>query len=254
VAALWLTAYVLRTRRLHVAVLRERAATAERERDHLARLAAAEERAAIARELHDVVAHSLAVVIVQADGAGYALDSDPEQARTALHTIAATGRDALQDMRRIVDVLRGSGDDDTAQDDRRRVGLAHLEPLVDRAAAAGLTVDLRADGLPEDLSPALELTLFRLVQEGLTNVLRHAGPGAAVTVTLAVTDGTAVVEVVDDGNGRLASGAAPAAGPGGNGLVGMRERVAVHGGRVTAGPRLGPGWHVRAELPLKGTA
>jgi signal transduction histidine kinase len=251
-AAVWLTAYVLRTRRMYVAVLEERAATAEREHAQLARLAAADERAAIARELHDVVAHSLAVMIVQADGAGYSIEADRAGARKALQTIAATGRDALEDMRSIVDVLRGTKEPDAeTDDDRRRVGLAHLEPLVERARSAGLRVDLRIEGEPHGLSAADELTLFRLAQEGLTNALRHAGPEARVTVTLRFGDGTAVVEVVDDGAGRLAGAAPVLPGSGGNGLVGMRERVAVHGGRFTAGPRLGPGWQVRAELPVR---
>jgi signal transduction histidine kinase len=164
-AAVWLTAYVLRTRRVYVASLEERAATAERERDHLAQLAAAEERAEIARELHDVVAHSLAVMIVQADGASYSVHTDHDRAHEALTTIAATGRDALEDMRRIVDVLRG-GKQAGADADRRRVGLAHLEPLVERARSAGLQVDLHVEGESHGLSAADELTLSALPRKG----------------------------------------------------------------------------------------
>ncbi|MFG2023684.1 sensor histidine kinase [Streptomyces sp. NPDC048825] len=262
-AAVWLTAYVLRTRRLYVAVLEERAVGAERERAHLTRLAAAEERAAIARELHDVVAHSLAVMIIQANGASYAIAADQDKARRAMRTIAGTGRDALEDMRSIVEVLRGtkkSGVDADAdgdggsKGDRRRVGLAHLEPLVERARAAGLRVDLRVEGEPQGLSPAEELTLFRIAQESMTNALRHAGPEAHVTVTLEFRAATAVLEVLDDGAGKLAGSAPVLPGSGGNGLVGMRERVDVHGGRFTAGPRLGPGWQIKVELPAKAAA
>jgi signal transduction histidine kinase len=254
-AAVWLTAYVLRTRRLYVESLEERAATAERERDHLAQLAAADERAGIARELHDVVAHSLAVMIVQADGAAYTLDADPAQARGALDTIAATGRDALEDMRRIVGVLRGTH---SAEDDqeRRRITLDQLGPLVDRARSAGLRVDLRVTGQPHGLTPADELTIFRLAQEALTNALRHAGQGALVTLALTYAPGAVTLEIVDDGAGRLVTVGAPAVAvaSGGHGLIGMRERVAVHGGEFNAGPRLGGGWQVRAVVPVRGAA
>ncbi|MCX4908941.1 sensor histidine kinase [Streptomyces sp. NBC_00878] len=254
-AAVWVTSYMMRTRRLYVGVLEERAATAERERTHLAQIAAAEERAEIARELHDVVAHSLAVMIVQADGASYAIVADQDRARTAMQTIAGVGRDALEDMGRIVEVLRGTkGSDAEDGSDRRRVGLAHLEPLVERARVAGLQVELRIEGERQGLSAADELTLFRIAQESMTNALRHAGPSAQVSVALRFDDGTAVLEVVDDGAGRLAGSAPVVPGSGGNGLVGMRERVEVHGGRFTAGPRLGPGWQVRVELPVRTTA
>lgn len=254
--ALWLTAYVLRTRRLYTASLEERAATAERERAHLAQLSAAEERAKIARELHDVVAHSLAVMIVQADGAGYAVKTDRERAAKAMRTIADTGRDALEDMHRIVQVLRGTraSDTDTEADpdaDRRRIGLDNLAQLVERSRSDRLDVDLSIEGDSGGLSTTDELTIFRLVQECLTNALRHAGPGARVGVTLRFGEGRATLEVLDDGAGKLADTAPTAPTSGGNGLVGMRERVETHGGRFTAGPRLGTGWQVRAEFPVK---
>ncbi|GIE77275.1 two-component sensor histidine kinase [Actinoplanes philippinensis] len=233
--ALWLFAYVFRTSR-------ERAASAEREADHLARLAAADERAFIARELHDVVAHSLAVMIAQADGASYV--ADPGTARAAMRTVAATGREALDDMHRIVAVLRDTGDDDPQ--DRRSRGLEQLGTLAERARTAGLGVEVRAGGDTGRLSAADELTVFRIVQESLTNALRHAGAGAKVLVALAVEPERAVLEVSDDGGGRPS---APAAG-GGNGLLGMRERVAVHGGELTAGPA-GGGWRVRAVISLR---
>ena len=263
-AAVWLTAYTLRTRRLYVLGLEERAATAERERDHLATIAVAQERATIARELHDVVAHSMAVMIVQADGASYALGRDPEQARVAIKQVAATGRDALEDMRRLVGVLRGGDEPDAADADRRRAGLDQLSALADRARSAGLELAITEDGDRPVLPPAVELTVFRVVQEALTNVLRHAGPGARVALALRYRPGRAGVEVTDDGGGRLAEGA-PAADRAGagltnadraplrqaarHGLVGMQERVAVHGGTFAAGPRLGGGWYVTAEVP-----
>jgi signal transduction histidine kinase len=246
-AAVWLTGYTIRTRRLYVAGLEERAATAERERDHLATIAVAEERATIARELHDVVAHSMAVMIVQADGAGYALDGDPGQARAAMKQVAATGRDALEDMRRLVGVLRerrpGPADEEV---ERHRIGLDQLDGLVERARSAGLTVAVEEEGERDRLPAAAELTVFRIVQEALTNVLRHAGPAARVALDLRYADHEARIEVDDDGGGRLVV-APPAIG--GHGLVGMRERVAVHGGAFEAGPRLGGGWRVAVRVP-----
>lgn len=239
--AVWFSAYGVRTRRLYVASLEERAATLERERDHLARLAAADERAAIARELHDVVAHSLSVMIVQADGAGYTLDPASVHAREALDTIAATGRDALEDMRRVVSVLRGASPGAAAVS-RRRVGLAELDRLVERA---GLRVDLDTVGTPAGLSVAEELTAYRIVQESLTNTLRHAGPDAKVTLRLEYTPDRVAIEATDDGAGRPTATTRP----GGHGLVGMRERVALHGGTVTAGPRFDGGWTVIATIP-----
>ena len=220
-AAVWLTAYSVRTRRLYVLGLEERAATAERERDHLATIAVAQERATIARELHDIVAHSMAVMIVQADGASYVLDRDPEQARQAIRQVGDTGREALEDMRRLVEVLRGGVAGQEEDQDRRRAGLDQLEALVDRARSAGLVVALDEDGERGGLPAAVELTVFRLAQEALTNVLRHAGPGTQAALRLRYRPG----------------------------LVGMRERVAVHGGEFTAGPRLGGGWRLAAEVP-----
>lgn len=246
--AVWVSGYSVRTRRLYVEGLEERAVTAERERDHLARLAVADERASIARELHDVVAHSLAVMIVQADGASYALDGEPEQARLAIKQVASTGREALEDMRRLVGVLRGTSDGAEPEDDRRRIDLDHLTALVDRARSAGLTVNLTTEGERPVVPQAVELTVYRIAQEALTNVLRHAGPSVAVSLRLAYRAGVVGVEVEDDGGGKLAI--QPATQSGGHGLVGMRERVAVHGGWFSAGPRLGGGWRVTAEVPF----
>jgi signal transduction histidine kinase len=259
---IWLMGYTIRTRRIYVATLEERAATLEREREHLARIAVADERAAIARELHDVVAHSLAVMIVQADGGRYAFDSDPAQAREALTTVADTGREALDDMRRLVGVLRGTGTG--PEPDRQWVTVEQLDTLVERARSAGLTVVVEADGVPPPLAPAVELAVHRIVQEALTNVLRHAGRHAKVTLSMAYGPEELALSILDDGGDRLGlpGEAAPlevtarevtarrAAGPG-NGLVGMRERVAVHGGRFRAGPRLDGGWSVEVTIPVR---
>jgi signal transduction histidine kinase len=247
-SAVWLTGYVSRTRRNYLIGLEDRAATAERERDHLATIAVAQERANIARDLHDVVAHSMAVMIVQADGARYALGTDVAQSEAAIAQVAATGREALEDMRRLVEVLRGTASSDAAgETDRRRVGLDQLGSLAERARSAGLSVELTEQGAREQVPAAVELTVYRIVQEALTNVLRHAGPTAEVRLGLRYGDGAVHLEVVDDGAGRFVG--APVPGAGGHGLVGMRERIIVHSGTFEAGPRLGGGWRVCAEVP-----
>ncbi|MEV0807681.1 histidine kinase [Micromonospora sp. NPDC050200] len=262
----WLVALNVRTRRLYVLSLEERAATLEREREAEARAAVAGERARIARELHDVVAHSMAVMIVQADGARYMLDRDPEIARTAVKVVADTGRQALEEMRRLVGVLRepsapepsaapgAAGEPDgagvAADSERRRATVAELPALLDRFRDAGLRVRYTVSGDPPPLPPGLDLTVYRVVQEALTNALKHAGVGASVTVTIEHAPDAVVVRVVDDGHGRPPVGPAPS---GGHGLVGMRERVGVYDGSLVAGPRLAGGWRVEARLPLPST-
>ncbi|MEU5949240.1 sensor histidine kinase [Micromonospora sp. NPDC047465] len=264
--AVWLVALNVRTRRLYVLSLEERAATLEREREAEARAAVAGERTRIARELHDVVAHSMAVMIVQADGARFMLDRDPETARNAVKVVADTGRQALEEMRRLVGVLRepnppdaaaGPGPTDepdgagvAADPEHRRLALTELPALLDRFRAAGLRVRHTVTGEPAPLPAGLELTLYRVVQEGLTNALKHAGVGAAVEVTLDHARDAVVVRVLDDGRGRPPVSPAPS---GGHGLVGMRERVSVYDGSLTAGPRLAGGWQVEARLPLPST-
>ncbi len=252
----WLTAFALHTRRLYAESQAARAWHAEREQEQRIRLAATRERAEIARELHDVVAHSLAVMILQADGAGTVLRKSPEMAESALKTIAATGRDAIDDMHRIVRVLREGGNPDSGDlasadggPPRRLVTLDEIEVVAERARAAGLTVDVSLEAGAGLLSPAEEMTALRIVQECLTNVLRHAGAGAGVDIRLREEQGTLLIDVIDDGAGTLAG--RPVGHSGGNGLVGMRERVELAGGSFEAGPRLGSGWHVRASIPTR---
>lgn len=246
----WLTAFALNTRRLYAESQADRAVHVQREQEQRVRLAAARERADIARELHDVVAHSLAVMILQADGAEAVLRKSPDMAQSALKTIAATGRDAIDDMHRIVRVLReGNQDSADSGPPRRLVTLDEIKVVAERAQAAGLTVDVSIEVGEGRLSPAEEMTAFRVVQECLTNVLRHAGAGAGVDIRLHEEQGTLLISVVDDGAGTLAGRGV--GGSGGNGLVGMRERVEIAGGTFEAGPRLGSGWHVRASIPTR---
>jgi signal transduction histidine kinase len=249
--AVWLVALNVRTRRLYVLSLEERAATLEREREAESRAAVAEERTRIARELHDVVAHSMAVMIVQADGARFMLDRDPEQARAAVKVVADTGRSALEEMRRLVGVLRDAGpagaDVVAADPEHRRLALAELPDLLARFRDAGLRVRDAVTGEPPTLPPGLELTVYRVVQEALTNALKHAGVGATVDVRMTYSADAIEVRVVDDGRGRPVVSPGP---PGGHGLLGMRERVTVYDGSLTAGPRPAGGWQVRVRLPL----
>ncbi|WCN78745.1 sensor histidine kinase [Micromonospora sp. LH3U1] len=251
--AVWLVALNVRTRRLYVLSLEERATTLEREREAESRAAVAEERTRIARELHDVVAHSMAVMIVQADGARFMLDRDPAQARTAVKVVADTGRQALEEMRRLVGVLRDAGPAGgdglvvAADPEHRRLALAEVPDLLARFGDAGLRIRSTVTGEPPALPPGLELTVYRVVQEALTNALKHAGVGAGVEVALAYTAEAVVVRAVDNGQGRPLVSPAPS---GGHGLLGMRERVTVYDGSLTAGPLPTGGWQVEVRLPL----
>ncbi|MER7502357.1 histidine kinase [Nonomuraea pusilla] len=240
VVTVWLTGLYASTRRRYLESLEERAERAERERDQQARMAAAAERARIARELHDVVAHNVSVIVVQADGAGYALDRNPEQAREAVKNISSTGRAALAEMRRLVGVLRES--EDGATDYTPQPGIGQLADLVRGAA---VPARLEVHGVPQDLPEGQQLAVYRIVQEALTNALKHGGPGTHALVELRYDGPDLVVRVTDDGRGA----AAPRS-PDGHGLIGMRERASMYGGAVSAAPRAGGGFEVLARLPL----
>jgi signal transduction histidine kinase len=208
-----------------------RLAALELERDQQAEIGAGRERARIARELHDVVAHSLAVMVAQADGGRYAASEDPDAASRALARIAESGREALEQMRRLLGVLRAGEED------------ADLPRLVRRLAGAGLPVELEIEGQPRELAADVQLCIHRVAQEALTNVLKHADTPRRVEVVLRYLDADVELTVRDDGRGT-------AAGDGlGQGLAGMRERVALHNGALQAGPRASGGYEVRARLP-----
>ena len=240
--AAWVLGDSMRYRRAYYLALEDRAARLERERDAQARLGAAAERARIARELHDVVAHNVSVMVVQADGARYALESEPERARQALGTISATGRQALAEMRRLLGVLR-SGDEHAEL--APLPGIDQLRDLLDQTRAAGRTVSFTLEGTPQPLPEGVGLAAYRVVQESLTNTRKHGGIGASVAVSLRYTADELIIGVTDDGRG-----AAAADDGAGLGLTGMRERVGIYGGTVQAGPRPAGGYQVSASLPL----
>jgi signal transduction histidine kinase len=240
VAAAWLVGLTLRNRALREDALRARAALLEREREERARAAVGHERARIARELHDVVAHSISVIAVQAGAALEVLGQSPERARQPLATIEASAREALGEMRRLLGVLRT---DDGGSTLAPQPGLAELPVLVEHVRRAGLQVELRVVGSPRRVEPGIDLSAYRIVQEALTNTLKHAGQARA-DVVVRYGERSLELEILDDG-------AARGNGDGqGHGLVGMRERVALCGGTLDAGPSPAGGFSVRARLPL----
>jgi signal transduction histidine kinase len=224
---------------------RERAAEAE-----CARQKVREERVRIAHELHDVVAHTLAVITVQAGVGRRLMDRRPEEASAALESIETIGRTAQDELRVVLGLLRDEQVGAAALAPAPR--LVDLKELADNVRASGSPVELRTSGTDRHLSPALELTLYRVAQEALTNVVKHA-PGAHACVDLAVSAGRVRLEVTDDGGpGRRSPGGEEPAGPGtGHGIVGMRERIGAFGGWLVAGPLAGRGFRVLAEIPLE---
>ncbi|WP_448061656.1 sensor histidine kinase [Cellulomonas hominis] len=273
--ATWAFGLMRRSRRETIEALVDRAQQLEIERDQQAQIATAAERTRIAREMHDIVAHSLTVIVAQADGGRYAGQQDPAAATRALGTIGETGRAALSDMRRLLGVLRTpepapggsrsgiSGGTAIAGPGATGAGgpagppgaaapayspqpaERDLESLVEQMRASGMRVSLVRMGAPRRLPPGAGLTVYRICQEALTNVLKHAGPDPAVTVLVQWLPAALVLEVSDDGRGAAADSDGL-----GQGLLGMRERATMFGGTATAGPRPGGGFRVRARLPL----
>jgi signal transduction histidine kinase len=244
-AVAWLAADNLRTRRQRWSALRERALRLETEREAEARRAVESERLRIARELHDVVAHSMSVIAVQSAVGHHVIDTNPEEARRALAAVETTSRAALVELRRMLGVLREDDDQDGANL-MPAPGLADLPRLVAGVREAGLAVDLDIQGAPADIPLGVDSSTYRLVQEALTNVLKHGGSIATVTVRRTASDLS--IEVVDDG-GRSPDMNALSADGSGHGIIGMRERVAVFGGEFTAGQRPGGGYRVAARIP-----
>ena len=239
----WLLGRVIRSRNQRAFDLEQLTAQLAAERDARAREAVTVERARIARELHDVIAHNISVISVQAAAAGRVLEGEQPVVRNALGAIETTARETVDEMRRMLGVLRASDDELTLAP---QPGLHNLPALAEQVRAAGLPVDVRVEGTPEALPAGLELSAYRIVQEALTNTLKHAGPARA-TVTVRY-GGTAIeLEIIDDGAGNSARRGT------GNGLIGMRERVALFGGELEAGKQSNGGWALKARLPLGAT-
>ncbi|OXM52535.1 sensor histidine kinase [Amycolatopsis alba] len=237
-AVAWLAGLNTRQRRIRLSVLEQRAADLERERDTQAALAVAAERGRISRELHDVVAHSLSVMVLQAQGAQAEMDRRPERAREAMDAVVGTGRTALSEIRRLLGAL---GQDEP--DWEPRPGAERLPRLVADVRSAGTPVEFLVEGEPRPLPSTVDLAAYRIVQEALTNVLKHAGPDASVTIVMRYGPVALEIEVTDDGV------AAEPPSCTGHGLEGMRERVNVLGGTFEAGSRPDRGFAVRATLP-----
>jgi len=240
----WGAGLMMRLRRERERSLTLRTVELERDQDERARAAVAEERARIARELHDVVAHAISVVVVQARGGRKVLSTDPEASRTAFDSIERTGEQALGEMRRLLGMLR---DDDEEKSRAPQPSLERLPALADEMRASGLPVELHVEGVPNGIPPGVDVSGYRTVQEALTNVLKHAGPAIA-HVDVRFSADAVEIDVVDDGRGGLTA-------PGtGNGLLGIRERVAVVGGEIVAGPRREGGFAIHARLPYEDDA
>ena len=239
----WILGDSMQYRRAYYASLEEKTKRLERERDQQAQIAAATERARIARELHDVVAHNVSVMVVQAEGAAYAMDTSPESTRKALGAIAETGRSALVEMRRLLGVLRTQ---DGVAERAPQPGIDQLEDLLEQVRSTGVTVEFKVEGVPVEMPQGVALAAYRIVQESLTNARKHGGPLVTARVGMHYSEHELRLSVRDDGLGADA----PTDGQG-NGLAGMRERVAMFGGALTAGPLQAGGFQVEAVLPYE---
>jgi signal transduction histidine kinase len=238
-AIAWLAGFALRERTEQAEAAEARAAAAEREREAAARLAVAEERARIARELHDIVAHAVSVMVLHVGTVRRRLPDELADDRDALTDVEQAGRTALAEMRQLLGAMRRDGD---APELAPQPGLDDLAALVDEVGRAGLPVSLRVEGEPFPLPPAVDLSAYRIVQEGLTNVRKHAHASRA-EVVVRYGAGELAIDVRDDGTGGSANG-------GGHGLVGVRERVKIYGGEMTAGPADGGGFLLSTRLPV----
>lgn len=246
-AAAWGLGIYARSRREYTQVIEERASLLEREREVRAREAVADERARIARELHDMVGHALNLIVIQSGGAQRVFESKPELVRDSLASIESTGRQALTDMERMLGILRGAEEADDALSPQP--GLSQLDTLAARVSEAGLPVKVTVEGTPVALPSSVDLSAYRIIQEALTNALKHAGPAHASVKVRHWMD-SLELEITDDGRG--ASGKGAGDDEGGRGLIGMRERVGLFGGELSVGPRPGGGFRVHVRLPLGG--
>jgi signal transduction histidine kinase len=253
-AIAWVIGDNLHTRRAYLAELEARAARLEREREEKAERAVIEERNRIARELHDVIAHNVSVMVVQASAGEELFDRDPRRARESLAAVASTGRDALAELRRLLGVIRAEEEPEGGAAYAPQPGIEYLDDLVRQVQETGLAVELSVLGEPRELPEGVGLCAYRIVQEALTNTLKHADASRA-DVSVRYVENALELQVLDDGHGGSPAGNGGGYGDGeagGHGLIGMRERVAMFGGELMARPRGGgDGFEVRARLPLE---
>ncbi|MFF9914777.1 sensor histidine kinase [Streptomyces sp. NPDC013457] len=258
-AAGWLYVAAVRARRAHRKAIEERGWLLERERESASRMAVDAERARIAAELHDIVSHNVSLMVVQAGAAREVLATMPAEAAAAMSAVETAGRNTMTELRHLLGLLAPAqnGEDEPYEVDLSpQPSLSRLGPLVDRIAFAGLPVEMRISGEPRPLPTGIDVTAYRIIQEGLTNALKH-GEGAKAEVTVRYADHYLRVEVLTGGPSVLSGGAPAHRAPGqgradgtGRGLLGLRERVAVYGGDLDARRRLGGGYRVRARIPL----
>ncbi|MFI6827139.1 sensor histidine kinase [Kribbella sp. NPDC050241] len=248
-AAGLLAVALIRAQRAHVRALEERGWLLERERETAARNAVDAERARIAQDLHDIVSHNVSVMVIQAGAARHVLATEPADAEAALLAVEAAGRDTMKELRHLLGLLVPSADgaDETLAP---QPSLSRLSPLIDRIAFAGLPVDVRISGEPRPLPAGVDVTAYRIIQEALTNALKH-GDGVQAQVTVRYADHALRIEILNSGPSVLSGGRPPGPDGEGRGLLGLRQRVAVYGGDLDARRRLGGGFRVRAKIPLE---
>ncbi|MEU5940545.1 histidine kinase [Micromonospora sp. NPDC047548] len=250
--AAWLGVALVRARRRHHRALEERGWLLEREHESAARTAVEAERARIARELHDIVSHNVSLMIVQAAAAREVLATMPDEAAVALSAVEGAGRTTMTELRHLLGLLAPAADGTDGADLAPQPSLSRLSPLIDRIAFAGLPVEVRISGEPRPLSSGIDVTAYRIVQEALTNALKH-GAGGKAEVTIRYAEHSLRVEVLTSGPSVLTGDQpAPRGGDGaGRGLLGLRQRIAVYGGDLDARRRLGGGYRVRARIPVE---
>ncbi|WP_243754194.1 sensor histidine kinase [Labedaea rhizosphaerae] len=241
---------LVRVRRAHAAAIGERGWLLEREREAAARTAVDAERARIARELHDIVSHNVSLMVVQAGAARQVVATQPDEATEALLAVETAGRDTMTELRNLLGVLAPPADGSEPDDLAPQPSLAELSTLIDRIAFAGLPVEVRISGDPVPLPSGVDMTAYRIVQEALTNALKH-GDGRKAEVTVRYAEHQLRIEVLNTGPSVLSGDRPPPVKDGGRGLFGLRQRVAVFGGDFDARPRLGGGFRVRAKIPLE---
>jgi signal transduction histidine kinase len=245
--AAWGLGVYVRSRREYTSVVEERARLLDQERDLLSREAVASERARIARELHDMVGHALSLIVIQAGGAQRVMQSKPELVNESLASIQTIGRQAMTDMERMLGMLRAP--EAEGRELGPQPGLGDVEDLVSTVSGAGLPVEVKVEGQPVPLPPSIDLSAYRIIQEALTNVVKHAGQASAA-VRILYGSNDLELEIIDTGQGAGDGGEESMRG--GRGLIGMKERVGLFGGDITAGPRPEGGFRVHARLPLGG--